>query len=561
MSAPPSGKITFLFTDIVGSTEMWERHGDSFLPILQAHNAIIQDAVARFGGFVVKTEGDCYKIAFSDPVAAAKCAIVAQAALSRYPWPSDVGNISVRMAIHSGEPFMQGGDYFGPPVNRTARLLSAAHGGQILFSEDTLREIEPHMEAGTRFQDLGSHTLKDLSEPVRLFQVEHTALQQHSFPAPQTLNGHAHNLPLQRRSFVGREREIEQVASMLSRPDSQLIALTGPGGIGKTRLSMQVAAERVELFPDGVWLVSLENARDVNSAAMEVARALGIRVPFVSITLETVREWLAERRCLLILDDCGSVPQADRFLRELLSGNSNLRCLATSRESLSLEEAAEIKVPEMSLPAQNSTPDELMASESGRLFVERAHEERKDFTLTLPRASRISRLLEKTGGFPGVIEKAAGVMKDPKELVAAIGEGADKVGQYAVSQGKELVNKVREAPGFGAFVQSLGDLAADRKDLAEAERLSREALEAAQLTGDMAGIANSLRQLGKVALTQMEHRRALTLLEAARQAAVESGSEELSGFEADLESARRAAGRTPHFNLSLDQAITFAMTD
>src|SRR5688572_12339726 len=313
MSAPPSGKITFLFTDIVGSTEMWERHGDSFLPILQAHNAIIQDAVARFGGFVVKTEGDCYKIAFSDPVAAAKCAIVAQAALNRYPWPSDVGNVSVRMAVHSGEPFMQSGDYFGPPVNRTARMLSAAHGGQILFSEDTLRQIEPHMEAGTRFQDLGSHTLKDLSEPVRLFQVEHTALQQHSFPAPRTLNGHAHNLPLQRRSFVGREREIEQVASMLSRADSQLIALTGPGGIGKTRLSLQVAAERVELFPDGVWLVSLENARDVNSAAMEVARALGIRVPFVSIALETVREWLAERRCLLILDDCGSVPQADRF--------------------------------------------------------------------------------------------------------------------------------------------------------------------------------------------------------------------------------------------------------
>src|SRR5205085_6859634 len=134
-SKPPRGKVTFLFTDIVGSTKMWERLGDSFLPILQAHNAILTDAVARFGGYIVKTEGDCYKIAFADPVAAAKCAVVAQAALHRYPWPADAGQLSVRMAVHSGDPFMQGGDYFGPPVNRTARMLSAAHGGQVLISE------------------------------------------------------------------------------------------------------------------------------------------------------------------------------------------------------------------------------------------------------------------------------------------------------------------------------------------------------------------------------------------------------------------------------------------
>ena len=562
MAAPPSGKITFLFTDIVGSTEMWERHGDSFLPILQAHNAIIQDAVTRFGGYVVKTEGDCYKVAFSDAAAAARCAVVAQAALHRYPWPEDVGTLMVRMAVHSGEPFTQGGDYFGPPVNRTARMLSAAHGGQILISEDTLRQIEDHMDAGTRFVDLGTHALRDLSEPARLYQVEHTALQLHSFPPPRTLNGHANNLPLQRRSFVGREKEIEQIAALLSREDTQLVALTGPGGIGKTRLSMQAAAERVELFPDGVWLVKLENARDVNTAALEVAQTLGIRVPFVSIALETVREWLAERRCLLILDDCGSVPQADRFMRELLSGNSNLRCLATSRESLALEQAAEVHVPELSRPGDNPTAEELLASEAGRLFVERVHEGRKDFALTPPRAATIGRLLDRTR-ITAAIEKAAEVIKtkEPAELAGALGEEVHQMGKMAFDQGKGLFNRMRETPGFGALLQSLGSLAADQKDLAEAERRSREALAAYQQTGDRQGIAASLRQLGNIALIQKEHRRALTLLEAARQAAVECGSPEAEGISADLDSARRAAGRTAHAYLPLDQAITFAMSD
>src|SRR5437667_7645790 len=168
---PPTGTVTFLFTDIVGSTERWERHGDAFLPVLQAHNAIIMDSIGRFGGYLMKTEGDAFKIAFSDPAAAAKCAVVAQAALQRYPWPGDVDALQVRMAIHTGNPFFQASDYFGPALNRTARILSTVHGGQIVISEETLTRVEHRMDPGSRFTDLGFHQLKDLDEPARLYQV------------------------------------------------------------------------------------------------------------------------------------------------------------------------------------------------------------------------------------------------------------------------------------------------------------------------------------------------------------------------------------------------------
>src|SRR5438105_14423569 len=157
---PPTGTVTFLFTDIVGSTEMWEQHGDAFLPVLQAHNAILNDAIARYGGHLFKTEGDAYKAAFSDPAAAVKCAILAQAALQRYPWPADVGPLRVRMAVHSGNPFVQSGDYFGPPVNRAARILSATHGGQILVSEEPVRLAAGKMDPAIEFLDQGPQQLK-----------------------------------------------------------------------------------------------------------------------------------------------------------------------------------------------------------------------------------------------------------------------------------------------------------------------------------------------------------------------------------------------------------------
>lgn len=547
MNTAPSGTVTFLFTDIVGSTEMWERHGDAFLPVLQAHNAIIGEAVQRFGGYVVKTEGDSYKVAFDDPCDAVRCALVAQAALQRYPWPDDVGEVRVRMAVHTGRPFKQAGDYFGPPLNRTARLLSAAHGGQVLLSEDTLNLVEHRIEADTRFADLGYHRLKDLDEPVRIFHAQHPAIGSTSFPPPRTLNGHANNLPVQRTSFIGREKEIEQIAAFLARDDVSLLALTGPKGIGKTRLSLQVAAERVELFPDGVWFVRLSGAVDARAAAVEVATAMGIPLTAGTSPVETVRAWLADRRCLLILDDCGHVPEAGRFICELLSDSASLRCLATSRESLRLEQGRELEVPELTRPAPDADAAGLLASEAGRLFVDRAQAERADFELNDRRARPISRLLSRWPGLPEVVERAAAMLRQPDpspaQTLTALGRelkaSVEDVGQFASAQGREIVSRLREAPGLAALMESLGVTPFDRSRLDEAERESREALVAHERAGDKHGVGVCLRTLGNIAYARGDYSRAVSLLSAARQAFEDLGDVE-SGLLADLELARHA---------------------
>lgn len=547
MKTAPTGTVTFLFTDIVGSTEMWERQGDSFLPVLQAHNAIIMEAVERFGGFVIKTEGDSYKVAFDDPSLAVRCALVAQAALQRYPWPDDVGRVCVRMAVHTGRPFVQAGDYFGPPVNRAARLLGAAHGGQVLLSEDTLSLVENRLDPDVRVVDLGYHRLKDLDAPVRIFHAVHPAIETSSFPPPRSLNGVANNLPVQRTSFIGREKEIEQIAAALARDEPSLLALTGPGGIGKTRLSLQAAAERVELFPDGVWLVRLSDAVDARGAAIEVASTVGIPLPSGANPVEAVRTWLADRRCLLILDDCGHVPEAGRFICELLSGSASLRCLATSRESLRLEQGAELEVPELTRPAPDANAAALLESEAGRLFVDRAHEERADFALNDRRARPIARLLSRLPGLPEAVERAAAMLRQqdvsPGQVLAALGRelrsSMEGVGQIATEQGREIVLRLKDAPSLGALLETVGSMAAELRHLAEAERVAREALAIYEREGDRQGVAISLRQLGNIAYARGDFSRAVSLLQAARHAFEEIGEVD-PGLLADIEMASRA---------------------
>jgi class 3 adenylate cyclase len=564
--AIPTGEVTFLFTDIVGSTDMWERHGDAFLPVLQAHNAILSDAVTRYGGYVIKTEGDAYKVAFSDPVAAAHCAILAQAALQRYPWPDDVGQVRVRMAIHTGKPFAQSGDYFGPPVNRAARILSASHGGQILVSEESLARLEARMETGTRYIDQGYHQLKDLDAPVRLFTMTHPRLELASFPPPRSLNGLPHNLPTQRRSFVGREKEIERIAAELATGDTRFLTLTGPAGIGKTRLSHQAAAEHNHLFPDGIWNIRLTDATDLSGAAIEVADTLGIEIPAGSIPIEVVRKWLAGRACLLILDDVGHVPHADRLVRELLSGSPTLRCIATARQPLTSDVEAAIAVAELTMPAEDTTPADLIRSEGGRLFVERVHENVPEFDLTPPRAKSISRLLGRLqGGVPGNIEQAADTLKATTGAVGkaltSLTQRITKTADDVAHEGKEALNRFRETPELAALLQGIGLFAADKHKLEEAERLCRDSLAVAQNSGDQYGVAAALRQLGNIALAQKEYDKALTLLTASHQSYHDLKSPIALKVRIEIEAARRAHGNLAHSTaVSLDQAIHVAMT-
>jgi len=554
-----TGNVTFLFTDIVGSTEMWERHGDAFLPVLQAHNAILTDAVTRYGGHLFKEEGDAFKVAFSDPSAAVKCATLAQAALQRYPWPEDVGPLRVRMAVHSGTPFVQGSDYYGPPVNRTARILSTTHGGQILISEDTCHQVEGRLESGTRLVDQGHHQLKDLDTPLRLFQVTHGALEQTSFPPPRSLNAHPHNLPAQRRSFVGREKEIAHIASRFASGDTRLLALTGPEGSGKTRLAVQASAEYIHLFPDGVWIVSLTNAVDLVGAAVEIADAMRIPLQQGVDPLNTVRDYLAHRQCLLILDDVGNVPQAGRLIRELLTGTASLRCLATSRLPLEASEGESLGVPELAKPSETADPNGLLASEAGLLFVERAHEKRADFEVTTRNAPAIGRLLNRIKSTPANVENLADMLpQTPISTLADILSKGANLGKRAVTQGIEAVDKVRRSPGYAALQHSLAG-ALESANPEEAETHWQQALAAYREIGDHRGVAESLRRLGNIAIQRKDFARAYTLLTAAHQMFIDMKSPESLSVRLDVDAARKGLGHTESAPIHVEEAIGLAM--
>lgn len=557
-----TGDVTFLFTDIVGSTEMWERHGDAFLPVLQAHNAILADAVTRYGGHLFKEEGDAFKVAFADSASAAMCAILAQAALQRYPWPEDVGPLHVRMALHSGTPFVQGSDYFGPPVNRTARILSTTHGSQILVSEDTCHRIESRMESGMQLVDQGFHQLKDLDTPVRLFQVSHSLLEQTRFPPPRSLNGLAHNLPKQRRSFVGREKEISHIASRFAGGDTRLLALTGPEGSGKTRLAVQASAEYMHLFPDGVWIVTLTNAVDLVGAAVEIADAMHIPIKQGDSPLETVREYLAHRSCLLILDDVGNVPQADRLIRELLTGTATLRCLATSRHPIESEVGEQLRLPELSKPPDDSSPTELMASEAGLLFVERVRENRADFEVTPRNAPTIGRVLNKIISTPANVENLAEML--PQSTLAALGQvvtkGA-KLGKQALSHGRQTLARLKHSHEYAALQQSLA-AAFESGHPDEAQIHWQEALAAYRALNDHRGVAESLRRLGNIAFQRRDFSRAYKLLGAAHQMFIDMKSPESLSVRLDVDAARKGlvhgeSGAPVH----AEEAIGLAMTD
>jgi hypothetical protein len=464
------------------------------------------------------------------------------------------------MAVHSGSPFVQGSDYFGPPVNRTARILSTSHGGQILISEDTRQRVDAGLEPGVSLADQGFHQLRDLDTPIRLYQVTHAALEQTSFPPPRSLNGHAHNLPAQRRSFVGREKEIAHIASRFAGGDTRLLALTGPEGSGKTRLAVQASAEHIHLFPDGVWIVNLTNAVDLTGAAIEIADAMNIPLRPGADPLETVREYLANRSCLLILDDAGNVPQADRLIRELLTGAASLRCLATSRKPLESVAAENMPVPELSKPPENANPGELMASEAGLLFVERAHEKRADFEVTPRNAPAVGRLLNKIIPTPANVENLADML--PQQPLATLGDvlsrGA-RLGKKAIEQTRDTVDRLRHSQAYAALQHSLAG-ALESADPEIAERHWQEALASYRALGDHRGVAESLRRLGNIAIQKGDFARAYKLLTAAHQMFIDLKSPESLSVRLDVDLARKGLGhQNAPPSIHVDDAIGMAM--
>jgi class 3 adenylate cyclase len=293
-TALPIGTVTFLFTDIEGSTRLWEQHPAAMRHALTRHNTLLSHGIQQHGGIVVKSrgEGDSFFAVFSQASVALAAACSLQQVLLAEPWPADTP-LRVRMALHTGEADLHEGDYFGPTVNRCARLRAVAHGGQILLSRMACAAAQDALPAGTGLQDLGSHRLKDLQQPEQLFQLLHPSLPA-DFPLLRSLAAFAHNLPVQLTRFIGREREIAEVKRLLTA--SHLLTLTGSGGCGKTRLALQVAADVLEEFPDGVWLVDLAPLADPARVPQTVASALGVREEPGRLLTTTLGDYLLRGR-------------------------------------------------------------------------------------------------------------------------------------------------------------------------------------------------------------------------------------------------------------------------
>jgi predicted ATPase/class 3 adenylate cyclase len=424
MAVLPTGTVTFLFTDIEGSTKLWEQSPRGMQVALTRHDALLWEAIERHGGFVFKTVGDAFCAVFPTALDALESALAAQRTLLSEAWGDEIGALSARMALHTGAAHERDGDYFGPPVNRVARLLSAGHGGQVLLSSSTQELVRDHLPPQTHLRDLGERRLKDLSRPERIFQLTAPDLPS-EFPPLRTLETHTNNLPLQATPLIGREQEVEAVCGLLRSSETRLLTLLGPGGTGKTRVGLQVAAELVDDFEDGVFFVPIAAITDPTLVAPTIARVLGLSEGGAQPPEELLEGYLRDRQTLLLLDNLEQVLESASVVDRLLSTAANLKILATSRIPLGLYGEYEFPVPPLSLPDPESLPplEHLPEYEAVRLFVERARAVKPDFSLTEENAPAVVEICARLDGLPLAIELAAARIKllPPQVLLDRLG--------------------------------------------------------------------------------------------------------------------------------------------
>jgi predicted ATPase/class 3 adenylate cyclase len=417
----PSGTVTFLLTDIEGSTALWERDQHAMVAAVARHIALLDAAIQAHDGVHFKTVGDAVQAAFPTAPDAITAALDAQRSLLTEDW-GEIGPLRVRMALHAGEAMVHNEEYQGPLLNRAARLLAIGYGGQILLSETAASLARDALPSETDLRELGEYRLPDLLEPECVFQLIHPALPG-VFPPLRTLETRPHNLPTQATPFLGREREVTEAAALLRSSDARLVTLTGPGGTGKTRLALQVAAELLDAFPDGVFFVPLAALRDPELVPSAIASALGLRDQAGQTPVQAVREALAGKRLLLVLDNVEQVAGSAPFVGELLAAAPALEVLATSRLPLRLRAEREYPVTPLALPPANATtPEQLLQYEAVRLFVERAQAVRSGFTLTPETAAAVAEITRRLDGLPLAIELAAARVRllPPAALLARL---------------------------------------------------------------------------------------------------------------------------------------------
>jgi predicted ATPase/class 3 adenylate cyclase len=451
---PDTRLRTFLFTDIEGSTRLWQDAPDAMSVAVARHDDLIAGCVARCDGELVKSgsRGDAALAAFTDPSRAISCAVEIQRSFGAESWP-DAAALRVRSAIHTGDAEARDGDYFGTTLNRAARLLAIAHGGQVIVSRATADAARTSLPAGVELVDLGDHVLKDLYDPEHVFQIRADGLER-AFPALASMRPRTHNLPAQLTSFVGRDRELRELDELIA--SCRLVTITGVGGAGKTRLGVRAASEHVDRFADGVRFIELAPVRDPSTVARTFVLALDVNDPAVDAAIDdpqaAAEAWtqhlarvLPDRSMLLVVDNCEHViDAAASVVGSLLASCPRLRVLATSREPIGLAGEHLYKVPPLSPPTdQIRDVDALAGLESVRLFCDRSRAVRADFRLTEGNADGVAEICRKLDGIPLAIELAAARIRSLSasqiaERLAASSDLLASTGRHVVERHRTL---------------------------------------------------------------------------------------------------------------------------
>jgi predicted ATPase/class 3 adenylate cyclase len=424
LTAPiPTGTVTLLFTDIEGSTQRWEERSDAMALALRRHDELLRAAIERHGGHVFKTVGDAFCAAFWRALDGTAAAIDGQRSLAAEDW-SAIGGLQVRMALHSGATDEREGDYFGPAVNRVARLLATAHGGQVVFSGATALLLRGLMPERAELCDLGEHRLADLAEPERIWQLVAPGLAQ-TFPPLRSLQSMPNNLPRQLTSLIGRDEVLAEVERLTR--EHALVTLVGTGGVGKTRVALQVGADLLDGSGDGVWFVELASTNDARLVASTIATTLGLREQPGRPVLETLLRYLDRKHLLLILDNCEHViEEVAKIANTILRGSPGVRLMATSREPLRIGGEHVYHMPSLAFPMQSDglATEDALSYGAVALFAQRAAASDAKFELSDDSAPTVAEICRRLDGIALAIELAAARIKvlAPRQLAQKLDE-------------------------------------------------------------------------------------------------------------------------------------------
>jgi len=429
----PGGTVTFIFTDIEGSTELLKQLGNEYAIVLADQRRILRQAFSRWNGQEVDTQGDSFFVSFTRATEAVAAAVEIQREIAQHSWPEDV-EVRIRIGLHTGEPLVAEGGYIGFDVHRAARIGNVGYGGQVLLSETTAALVMDELPDGVSLLDMGKHMLKDLRRAERIRQLVIVGLPA-EFPPLKSLEalGSAatgvqpkHNLPLELTPFIGRDDELVHIGELLQDPSYRLLTLVGVGGIGKTRLALHAAAELVDGYPDGVWLVEFAKLRDPELVSQHAASVLGVSAREAvegRDVGDVLTAYLSDKKLLMVLDNCEHLIEASAELAEnLLRECPEVQLIATSRENLGIPGEKSYSVPTMEVPPENGQSRDLENFESVRLFIDRAMAVVPDFRATSGNSAPIVNICRHLDVITLAIELAAARVKilAPEQIAARL---------------------------------------------------------------------------------------------------------------------------------------------